>query len=115
MGDDRSRRAVEVAERYADGLADDTEIIAARREALRVAETLASRAGRSNLPLAVQPPVDQADVEIVAARAAVEATCARNRPYIWQPGPPSWSWSSGPTPNGRAGPSRRPGRRRAWP
>jgi hypothetical protein len=76
MGDDRSRRAIDIAELYADGMADDNEIIAARREALRVAETLAARVGRSNLPLAVQPPVDQADVEIGAARAAVEVTRA---------------------------------------
>jgi hypothetical protein len=76
MSDDRSRAAVEVAERDADGRADRTEVAAARQGAMRAVEALSARAGRSNIPLAYQPPVDQADAEIAAARAAVEVTRA---------------------------------------
>jgi hypothetical protein len=74
MADDRSRYAVEVVERQADGGASISENLMARLEALRAAEALAARVGQSVLPLAVQPPVAQADVEIMAARAAVEVT-----------------------------------------
>lgn len=76
MEDERSRRAVEVAELYADHRADDAGLKAARAEALRAYEALLAQDRGSILPLAYQPPVSQSPAYALAARAALEATRA---------------------------------------
>jgi hypothetical protein len=65
LSDDRSRRAVEVAERHADGQAVDGELAAARRAALAAERTLGAARRQATLPTVVAAARDAA----AAARA----------------------------------------------
>jgi hypothetical protein len=51
LSDDRSRQAVELAERYADGSADDAALAAAQRQADAALEPLGAKAGGRQLRL----------------------------------------------------------------
>jgi hypothetical protein len=73
MEDDRSRKAIEVGERYADGRADEAELAAAGAGALEALQSLAARDRGSILPPPFQPPI-QPQAWVLAARAALDAT-----------------------------------------
>jgi hypothetical protein len=74
MNDDRSRRAVEVVERHADGRAGDAELAAAREAALDAYDTFLERGKTSNLPSPYLPEADQAGPWRFAAQAAAALT-----------------------------------------
>jgi hypothetical protein len=74
MDDERSLRAVETAERHADGRATDAELVAARVAARGAYEARARLAVPASLSVLYRPLADEVRAALLAALAAVEVT-----------------------------------------